>query len=235
MCWCRCLTIFAFSFAFSIFNLKRHAMLYTDKLQIENTIVINPFILQCQYYSVFRLGWDKVGVGILVVDRRDHDDDVIKWKHFLCYWPFVRGIHRSPVDYSHQGQWHGALMFSLFCAWTNGWAINRDAGDLRRYRARFVTTVKIMTYGKRQKNFNSGFNPFPQTSNIFCVMSLKGLVSGIDRPIMLRSKTMFMVILNLRLNKWVSKQSRRWWFETLSRSLCHHCKDNDLWKAAEKF
>ena len=22
-------------------------------------------------------------------------DDVIKWKHFLCYWPFVRGIHRS--------------------------------------------------------------------------------------------------------------------------------------------
>ena len=24
-------------------------------------------------------------------------DDVIKWKHFPCYWPFVRGIHRSPV------------------------------------------------------------------------------------------------------------------------------------------
>ena len=22
-------------------------------------------------------------------------DDVIKWKHFPCYWPFVRGIHRS--------------------------------------------------------------------------------------------------------------------------------------------
>ena len=24
-------------------------------------------------------------------------DDVIKWKHFLCYRPLVRGIHRSPV------------------------------------------------------------------------------------------------------------------------------------------
>ena len=24
-------------------------------------------------------------------------DDVIKWKHFPRYWPFVRGIHRSPV------------------------------------------------------------------------------------------------------------------------------------------
>ena len=27
----------------------------------------------------------------------DHHDDVIKWKHFPRYWPFVRGIHRSPV------------------------------------------------------------------------------------------------------------------------------------------
>ena len=24
-------------------------------------------------------------------------DDIIKWKHFPRYWPFVRGIHRSPV------------------------------------------------------------------------------------------------------------------------------------------
>ena len=27
-----------------------------------------------------------------------HHDDVIKWKHFLRYWPFVRGIHRSPMN-----------------------------------------------------------------------------------------------------------------------------------------
>ena len=26
-------------------------------------------------------------------------DDVIKWKHFPRYWPFVRGIHRSPVRF----------------------------------------------------------------------------------------------------------------------------------------
>ena len=30
--------------------------------------------------------------------RRSHHDDVIKWKHFPRYWPFVRGIHRSPVN-----------------------------------------------------------------------------------------------------------------------------------------
>ena len=40
-------------------------------------------------------------------------DDVIKWKHFPSYWPFVRGIPRGPVNSPHKGQWHGALMFSL--------------------------------------------------------------------------------------------------------------------------
>ena len=39
-------------------------------------------------------------------------DDAIKWKHFPRYWPFVRGIHRSPVNSPHKGQWRGALMFS---------------------------------------------------------------------------------------------------------------------------
>ena len=43
-------------------------------------------------------------------------DDVVKWKHFPRYWPFVRGIHRSPVNSTHKGQWRGALMFSLICA-----------------------------------------------------------------------------------------------------------------------
>ena len=31
-------------------------------------------------------------------------DDVIKWKHFPRYWPFVRGIHRLPVNSPHKGQ-----------------------------------------------------------------------------------------------------------------------------------
>ena len=48
-------------------------------------------------------------------------DDVIKWKPFPRYWPFVRRIHRSPVNSPHKGQWRGALMFCLICAWINGW------------------------------------------------------------------------------------------------------------------
>ena len=44
-------------------------------------------------------------------------DDVIKWKYFPRYWPFVRGIHRWPVNSPHKGQWRGAWMFSLIFAW----------------------------------------------------------------------------------------------------------------------
>ena len=69
-------------------------------------------------------------------------NDVIKWKHFPCYWPFVRGVHWSSMDSSHKSQWRGALKFPLICAWTNDWANNRDAGDLRRHRAHY--NVKIM-------------------------------------------------------------------------------------------
>ena len=71
-------------------------------------------------------------------------DDVIKWMHCRRYWPFVREIHRSTGNSPHKGQWRGALIFSLICAWLNGWTNNRDAGDLRRHRAPF--DVIVVTY-----------------------------------------------------------------------------------------
>ena len=64
-----------------------------------------------------------------------------QWKHFLRYWPFVRGIHRSPVNSPHKGQWRGALMFSSICVWINGWVNSRQAGHLRRYRAHYDVSV----------------------------------------------------------------------------------------------
>ena len=66
---------------------------------------------------------------------------MIKWKHIPRYWPFVRGIHRSPVNSPHKGQWRGALMFSLICARTNGWVNNRGAGDLRHHRTHYDVIV----------------------------------------------------------------------------------------------
>ena len=68
-------------------------------------------------------------------------DNVIKWKHFRLYWPLVRGIHQSTVKSPHKGQWRGALMFSLICAWINGWVNNGEVGDLRCHDAHYDVIV----------------------------------------------------------------------------------------------
>ena len=81
-------------------------------------------------------------------------DDVIKWKHFPRYWPFVRGIPRSSVNSPHKGQWRGALMFSLICARLNGWVNNREAGDLRRHRAHYDVIVMY----RQNKSINSWYS-----------------------------------------------------------------------------
>ena len=70
-------------------------------------------------------------------------DYVIKWKHFPYYRPFVWGIHRSPVNSPHKGQWRGALMCPLICAWKNGWVNNHEAGDLRRHHAHCDVIVMV--------------------------------------------------------------------------------------------
>ena len=67
----------------------------------------------------------------------DFNDEIIKWKHFPRYWPFVRGIHQSRVTSPHKGQWRGALLFSLIRAWINSWGNNREAADSRRHCAHY--------------------------------------------------------------------------------------------------
>ena len=73
-------------------------------------------------------------------------NDVIKWKHFPRYWSLVPGIHRSPVNSPHKGQWRGALVFSLICAWINPWVNNREAGDLRCHCAHYDIIVMTMNW-----------------------------------------------------------------------------------------
>ena len=59
-----------------------------------------------------------------------YHDDAIKWKHFPRYWPFVWGIHHSPVNSPHKSQWRRAFMFS---------------GDLRRHHADYDVIVMCIT------------------------------------------------------------------------------------------
>ena len=64
------------------------------------------------------------------------------WRHqleiFSGLWAFLRGIHRSPVNCPHKYPQCG---FFKFCDWTNDWANNRDAVDLRRHHAHYDVTV----------------------------------------------------------------------------------------------
>ena len=84
----------------------------------------------------------------------EHDhDNVIKWKHFPRYWPFVWGFHRSTVNSPHKGQWRRALMFSLICVWINGWVNNGEARDLRRLCDHY--DVIVMDYAHDSHRFIS--------------------------------------------------------------------------------
>ena len=97
-------------------------------------------------------------------------DDVIKWEHFPCYWPFVRGIHRSPVNSPHKGQWRGALMFSLICVWINGLVNNLEAGDLSRHRAHYDVIIMLWLWWYEPlllSNETDGLF-LPMTSLIIC-------------------------------------------------------------------
>ena len=80
-------------------------------------------------------------------------DDVIKWKHFPRHRPFVRRIHRSPVNSPHKGQWRRALMFSLICARINGWVNNREASNLIHHRVHYDVIVMEWLYPSFVRDF----------------------------------------------------------------------------------
>ena len=61
-------------------------------------------------YERHGISYQEPQTNIKKISQLRHDD-VIKWKLFPRNWPFVWGIHRSPVNSLHNGQWHGALMF----------------------------------------------------------------------------------------------------------------------------
>ena len=111
-------------------------MLFVLVAHIARVVVFHPYalILYLAPHTLF-IPWF-VYSNIVYVQH----DDVIEWKHFPRYWPFVRGIRRS------------------------------------------------------QRPVARGFDVF----------------------------------FNLCLYKPLNKQSRRWWFETPSRSLWRHCNEREI-------
>ena len=98
-------------------------------------------------------------------------DDVIKWKHFPRYWPFVWGIHRPPVNSPHKGQWCRALMFSLICAWINSWVNNCEGGDLRHHHARYDVIVMERSLHMNELKKSPGFHKGPNENEYMTLAS----------------------------------------------------------------
>ena len=71
------------------------------------------------------------------------------WRHQMKTFSALLAISagNSPVNSLHRGQWRGALVFSLICAWINGWVNNGEAGDLRHHRAHYGVTVMVLFPG----------------------------------------------------------------------------------------
>ena len=99
----------------------------------------------------------------------------------------------------HNSIWHHIV--------TEGWSIS------------LITDSEVMWPYR-----NAHFMMTASNRNVFCVTgALRGGSSGYRWIPPQRSVARnFAVFFDLRLNKWLSKQSRRWWFSAPSRSLCRH-------------
>ena len=73
------------------------------------------------------------------------DSSCAWWRHemetFSALLAICAGNSPVPVNFPHNGQWRGALMFSLIYAWINDWVNNREAGDLRRQHGHYDVIV----------------------------------------------------------------------------------------------
>ena len=67
------------------------------------------------------------------------------WRHqmetFLALLAICAGNSPVPGEFPHKYQWRGGLMFSLICAWINGWVNRGEAGDLRHHCANCDVTL----------------------------------------------------------------------------------------------
>ena len=83
---------------FLVWHDKKFALPFSFWIQCQwIAIIIFKHISFCASltYSVACMHvYDRGVVGWWLTAR----DDVMKWKHFPRYWPFVRGIHRSPGE-----------------------------------------------------------------------------------------------------------------------------------------
>ena len=140
---CSTKTDFFLTFFFSLYLLRLTfvctSCLVVLYVRINTEYIYIDIYIACISADSYWMGYKEHMTGVTMNYYWIHDDVI--WKHFPRYWPFVGGIHRSPVNSPHKGQWRGALVFSMICAWINGQVNNREAGDLRRHPTHYGVIV----------------------------------------------------------------------------------------------
>ena len=83
----------------------------------------------------------------------EQHDDVMTWNSFPHYRPFVKGIHRSPVDFLHKDTLMRTFDVSLKLAWTNCWTNSRIADDLRRHDIQVTSQFNTLRPRQNGRHF----------------------------------------------------------------------------------
>ena len=191
------------------------------------------------------LGPPYIALSAVIYGSKVHirQNDAIKWKYFPRYWPFVRGIYRLSLISPHKGQWRGALMFSLICAWINRWVNTGEAGDLRRHRAHYDVIVMVslalnfyqylrvsvplcwlqcvFLYIAQNVSISWWRHQMETFSALLAICAGNSPVHG-EFPAQRLVTRNFDVYFDMHPNNRLSKQSWCWWFETQSRPLWRH-------------
>ena len=113
--------------------------------------------------------------------------------HVPHYWPFVRGIHRSPMDSIHIGP----LM--------RRFDISFDVSQCKQLNSREASESRCLSAWWRHE--------METFSALLALCTGNSLVTG-EFPAQRRVTRSSDILFDLRLNKRLRKQSRGWWFET---------------------
>ena len=119
---------------FSIFN-KWHYQIPPDfyAASLPWSDLINVLCSRDPWTLGGRQAWS---ITVTILGRHNHVMTSSNENIFRVTGPLCREFTGT-----HKGQWRGALMFSLICAWTNGWVNTWDTGDLRRHSTHYDITL----------------------------------------------------------------------------------------------
>ena len=102
-----------------------------SKARWTNWVDAELYRVYSHFQNVFNFHWHFMAVKTFTKSMMMSSNG-----NFPLNWPFVRGIHRPPVNSPHKGEWCGALTLSLICArikQSRGWWFETPSHPLWRH------------------------------------------------------------------------------------------------------